>query len=760
MIGELHLRVIGEEERRGRGLARRANARVGPAGEPGSARRCAGLWAGRAAFVAVTVLAAVAGVGLLGCNRVRPLHVIAPPAASLAFAVLYDGPSVAQIGPVIRPEAIALGQYGLESSKGDLQARLFFLTLGDLQASAAAGCAMLGDTIERLACLERVAGCSADPISCLAVHPAGQGCADRLPLPASLPVAVYGDAGHGELTAAANPAASLAALELCGPSIQRQCPLRLAGFVLSEGGRFSCVAPARQVDCDLTIDGADCGLGAIHGRLTATGAFPGVVATSSCTLGPLAASEAGANPAGFAIACGSRRLVARYMETILGAAGCPRRVPAAFEEALAEDSGAGGPPTYASITGLKAIQPSGWPTRYVITGTGFDACSFDACAHPGSSCAMSCGQDCDGNLSLGDCQNRNLWATCTGGTAHDECVHRCVASCGKDQLECLRVSSGHTLAVTSTVTPERDVARVDLDGMTATAQPITGHQALAVLGVPDRPLLVVAGLYGVRAFTARGPDLLGPGPQLGVPASAHAAGVVPVPGTVDRAVLYGQIAGSPPIGFFEVLQLSASSSAAAALHLVRVDELGAVDALAIGGPELDLAVAASSGATTLAVHPLAGGPGPAAPSLRGPATALGSLPRGAIAAAVSLGPGRAEVAILPPGDGGFGAPIELELLGGLRATAFVVDPATCTASADTCRVFVGLERGGGVEGAGDALVGVVEYHPAAPERSRMSPSYIKTTAPELTTLEYDPVANQLVAAASTLGRITQIMLFR
>ena len=87
------------------------------------------------------------------------------------------------------------------------------------------------------------------------------------------------------------------------------------------------------------------------------------------------------------------------MDVLFGEGLCPRRGPGAFEEAKIDAQGMGGSITHASVTGLKAVRPTGWMGRYLILGTGLDDCALDGCYHHGdngraSDCGM-CGCDCN-----------------------------------------------------------------------------------------------------------------------------------------------------------------------------------------------------------------------------------------------------------------------------------------------------------------------------------------------------------------------------
>jgi hypothetical protein len=141
-------------------------------------------------------------------------------------------------------------------------------------------------------------------------------------------------------------------------------------------------------------------------------------------------------------------------------------------------------------------------------------------------------------------------------------------------------------------------------------------------------------------------------------------------------------------------------------------------------------------------------------ALSGLPTSIATLPGGAFAVGVDLGSGRAaEIDVFSPGAHGFDSAAKLSALQGLKVGPMSADPMGG-------RVYVGFEPAGGVSDQGNALVGLLEYHPSTPSMSRLVPALIKTADPALTALEYDSFDDELVAVSSTRNRITQIMLLR
>jgi hypothetical protein len=686
--------------------------------------------------------------------------------AEVAFGVLYDaGDEISAIGPVVRRQNLT--GYTITSKDDALKARLFILPVAALEASADGSCAMLSSRVEQIACNDRVNSCKDDSVACLSVLRASESCGDRLTLPKSVALKAYSANDKGDFVPIADPAPLLAQLQLCGPTIKLSCPLRLPGFTVTEHGEFRCVAPSRQIECDLSIDLADCGLGAADGHIANDGTFDGKVGAAGCAIAQPMPGEVASSGTGFAIACGGRRFVASYMEQLFGSAGCPRRGPAAYEEAPANEREIGGSATRASITGLKVVKPTGWRPRYLVLGTGYDECAFNGCLNRGD-CGM-CDTECT-SVMLRDCRRENEWAACiTDGDAASDCVDRCKRFCASGASDCTKQAFGHVLTITSTLAPERDAKRIYLHGVDATKMPITGHRGLLALGTSDHPSIVVAGEGALRLYTTSPSDeIVESPPALVMPPTFVAAGIAEVPGQGDQLVVFGRTTDNPSKGALIPVEIVPGQPPSLAMRgpAVPVVELPTIDDVAVTS-DGRLAVAASisssidvAPARMLAVRAIDGSAAPAPIGLGGRATALAALPGGGFAVAVDLGMHLSEIDLYAGSGTGFGDAVKLPVIGRLRVSAMALETATCGDSSALCRVFVGFEQDGDVSDVGNALVGLLEYHPGAPSMSRLVPSLIKTAAPELTTLEYDALAPGLIGAASTQNRITQIMLVR
>jgi hypothetical protein len=698
------------------------------------------------------------------CSKTKSFRLPSDPQGDLAFAVLYDaGDSIAAIGPVVRRQTLTQGHYTIDNKDGSLRPRLFFVALDKLKAAANAACATLQTRIEQITCAEEVKTCDTDPIACLSVLSAGTSCADRLTL-MGLPMNAYASTDSGSFEAIADPTALIAHLTLCGPVVKPTCPIRIPGFIVSEAGAFRCVAPSNQVACELSVDLGACGLGTASGTLSNDGSFGGSIDTSGCALAPLSAGDVPSGTPGFSIACGGRRFVAQYMDVLFGTAGCARRAPSIFDSARAVFAGS----RSGVITGLKAVTPSGWKTRYLVLGSGQDDCAIDGCSFQNMDCATYCNADCYMTPVLAACANAFDYAACVpGSNAVDDCYMRCVAACSAPasaSVACSDDFSGHHLAVTATTAPESFLGVVDFGTALRSPLPATGHSALALVGDPSAPLILAATKSAVRAYVPRIRDgAVDPVTASATIAPAIASGVVAVAGRSDAAIVYGRTTGAEPKGFIARLSITAKSPSVS--RTATIADLPSIDAADVGGPGNGWVFAisttpplGSAPSDQLDLWPIDPGPSTGPISLPGHPTALAALPGGAVAIGVSKADGSAEIDVVTPSGGGFSAPIAFGTFKRLRVSAMTIDPSC--ASGPTCRVYVGYEQAGDTAEAGNALVGIFDYNSTSPAMSRLVPSFVVTAAPELSLLEYDAATSEIVAVASALNRITKIAVVR
>src|SRR5687768_5460887 len=87
------------------------------------------------------------------CTRSRSLQLPEDRQGDLGFAVLYDDSErVAAVGPVVRRQTLYSGSYVVEADDSDLRARVFFVALRDLIATAEGACGDLASLVDQIAC--------------------------------------------------------------------------------------------------------------------------------------------------------------------------------------------------------------------------------------------------------------------------------------------------------------------------------------------------------------------------------------------------------------------------------------------------------------------------------------------------------------------------------------------------------------------------------------------------------------------------------
>jgi hypothetical protein len=686
----------------------------------------------------------------LGCDRAERLKLPAETfTADLGFGVLYrDDGTVATVGAVVRRQAIAAGRYSLFGEGSGLEARLAFVTVDTLLASARAACEGRASPLERAACRARVDACADDPAACLSPVEAKDRCGARLELGDAVELQVLVPDGKGGLTLNA-PAAverALPGVRLCGPEVLPPCPLRLPGFAVSEGGELRCLAPSRQDRCSLSVDLSACGLGVLEGELDRSGALS--ARRGRCSVEPLGTADVtiGGGP-GLALVCGERRLVASAMDELLGEAGCARRAPGCFRSEGDEEG---------VISGFARLDPPGQASPVaVFVGAGYDDCAATGCATARATCAEDCSRTCLALVDIPTCAETD-WATCQAFDISTDCIRRCRAFCERSTFSCDEVS-GSLVTFSPLEAPEVDLSRVRFEsgGNRAT----TGSHALVAQGRGLDSVLLAANRGSVMAIAqALGGDSFEAVARL--PLELEIGGLLPHPSRPDAALVFGR---EPLTRRAALLELRFDDSPAALTPSGPArswEGLSGADLAALAGARGELVVlgtrargsGADRGARLLAVP--VSGPGPATPiSLAGRPRALASLPGGALAIGVEVEGGDHELLLVLFEDGRVARSLRVALARGLVPTAFLADPELCAGPSGACPVYVALER---THEAAPALVGLFRFDPANPEASRLSAAMVETASQELSLLVADFDAAPREPASRTPRRILAI----
>ncbi|MCK6550341.1 hypothetical protein L6R52_31180 [Myxococcota bacterium] len=712
----------------------------------------------RAAIDAPVAASLVAMTVISACSRSQTFKLPETPSAELAFAVLYGaGDRAVEAGPVVRRQTLYAGRYTIASSSPDLVPRLFFVELDALEAAARDACAELPTKAQQLACADLVGTCAADPVACLSVKLSPETCEDRLTLPRSMPLEVYGSDGE-RLERVADTQGLTDDLVLCGPSIERGCPNLLPGYALTEGGALRCTVPLVQLACTAKLDLSACGLGRAEGTLAADGTFSGTFTErSSCVISALDAADAplGARTASFAITCGGRRFVASPMELLFGEPSCPERGPPVFH-----DDGLRG-----RLTGLAPIRPDGWSPRYVAVGSGYDACALRGCSFGGEGCERGCADSCNVFVDLFDCAGANETAACAPQTSSEACLERCIDVCRANEEGCIGRSQGETLTLSSPDDIERITGAFDLDAA-ARDRPLDGARGLVVLGDRAAPAIVVATGDSLRTYAPEALDVL---TQVVAPVRPgfSLAGITRLGDRGDAIVAFGQGTDGGRVAIYELLQLSETERSLVPRDVTFTSVLPQVDDVAIAGPAsswiFGVALDPPLGVEDVArvdVATVDGTEAPAPLELPGPPTAIAALSGGDLAVAIAPTATEAgRVLLFTPDVDRMREVAQLPIAGGLVVRAILADEASCATEA-RCRVYVGYEREDASRQQGPALVGVLEHDRTMPEASRVVPTFVETGAEELTFLVLDPARNTLLAVASRRDRVHPITMVR
>jgi hypothetical protein len=660
---------------------------------------------------------------LAACDRSKTFGLPDEPEHEIAFAILYDGDDLREIGEVTTTEAVYAGQYALRSKARGLSVRLFFAKLEDVVAQADAACATLSDRATVLACRGLLSVCATEPSKCLAIVE-GDDCGDRIPIPGVLPL--IGFQGDGELSAMEGESSAdlLDGAAMCGPPSVPACPARAPGFVVTESGRVACIARSTQVGCALEIDLSACGLGVSAGTLSGDGAF--VQSSGACRIEPLTGTTiAGAE--GYDAVCGATRFVLSWMGEAFGDGGCRHEGSSAFDSYF-QFPGA--------INAFLPIEPPGWPRRIAMSGTGADICAAEGCYVRNESCDR-CFDYCDIQFEFPECQ-RNDWPACVGLDAREDCLRRCSEWCTRPNPSCLD-TAGLVVTTHAPEQPELELLRLDLDAI-GTAPGRSTHAMIDLL--PD--LLAVATDEYVALVRAGAPDELDVTGQRLMP--FEVAGLVEHPAggelfafgtagaTARGHVAHLRVTGEPP-------------SLEAILSDVTVPESSGFDRAVLGGDRFLILGNTSPPANAarpnaIDLFPADGSPAPPPIDLGARLTALADLPGDLILAATAE-----QVFAIVLGPNGAEATTMISGIPGLRISALAIDAPRCDAS--VCRVYAGLERAGS-----RAWVGILEVRPAELSSSRMLPALIETYEEELSILVAD--GDTLYAVARHRNVITPI----
>lgn len=668
---------------------------------------------------------------LTACDRTLSLKLPPTPDRDLAFAILYDGDRVAEIGPVTRRQTLYAGRYGVRSADRGLEARVFFVLLSDLIEASRAACASLPEVVDRTACAALVSTCEEAPERCLLVARASEGCGGRIPLAPELPLAGFrADEESVESLPGERADALLTGAVACGPAARPPCPNRLPGFVVTEGGAIRCVAPAEQLECALTVDLSRCGLGEISGELSENGGFTGE--GTACRVNGTTTEGTVGGKEGYVLACGERRFVASPMELSFGELGCRRRGSPVYNTSFS---------TPGVINGLAAFSPDGWTRRYVMSGFGVDDCANTGCFFRGSSCDR-CNDTCDVQFDLPECR-RNDWPACVGLDARAECLERCRQWCMRPDQGCAD-TAGLVLTLFAPDTPEQEVLRADLDSIGERAA--ASAQALVVIN-PDR--VVVATDESVQLFRAAGADQLEVVDGVALPFTV--TGVVQRPGTGDEVVAFGSD-GAPPAGMAARLQLTGTPPTWEIAG--EVSAAGGVAGFDVAAASQGWLYAASTRPpadteprAVIAALPYESGEPETVDLGPGRITALAALPDGTILAGIATASG-GRLALLVPGVSAVERTIDVPLPDGLSPSALAPDPML------EDRVFIGLERTSASE---PALIGLFSRGPNGGE-PRFLPAMVETAESELSLLFVDRATGTLMAVARHRNVISPILL--
>lgn len=677
-----------------------------------------------------------------GCDKVEHLSLPSPtPEAELAFGVLYEGDSPAVVGSVVRRAAVYAGRYQLHG-EGGLDARLYFVKQDDLHSAANATCATRASASDRLLCEERVAACADTPESCWSAVTTTDGCGALLALGPEVPVEVFASDGGRLSRVDGNRAAGVS---LCGPPAELACPNRRAGYAVFSEGKLACIPEARQLDCDLTLDLAACGLPRLEATLDAQGQPTLLSDSQGCTAGPAgpAPGPFGA-PADFTLTCGGRTYELFAQDLLLAEAQCPRRGPGAYET----EEG-----TTGRITGALVV-PQGDGRRLLMVGGGSDECATAGCSARGGSCSQACFDTCITQVLVGPC-TRDGWPACIGVSEPDACQARCRAYCARpaDDPGCRADAYGQALTTAAPDVPETDRFRADLDGdntWLAGGQPTLAPLVGDWVGVATRR----------RVYTYAADDADRWTRKAFVTTTMEVSGVLAY--EPNALAIYG-VEGSN----VQVAKLAVERSGGSALSQVGpaipLPALTGADVAALGGRRGDWVFVADSqtqlaGAGPRVVQAASLESDVALPevTLPGDVSAMIGLPGGDVLAAYVRDDGVAEVAVLVPGASQVDAVHPRPLFAGVRVTALALDPESCAASAPAaCRIFLGMER---AVAAQPALLGALLYDAADPAGLELQAGLRPMSQQTVSLLVPDAAGGQVFAVTGGRNVITPMLL--
>ena len=667
----------------------------------------------------------VAGVA---CDNVENLTLPSAPDADVAFGVLYAGDRPVRIGEVVDPRQIYAGDYALRDEDDALDPRLYFLQGGDLVRAGSTACETLSSAVDRLGCRTTLDACVADPIACLRPAPLSEGCGDRLQYPDVLPlIAMQGD---GVLVAEPATAAAVSGLALCGPVIRPPCPNLRAGLIVTDDLGVRCIAPVAQTECRIDIDLSTCGLSPVAAHLDAEGGLQ--AETDGCAFIAASSVSAAGGPA-YLLDCAGSIVGITIIPELIAEAECRRNGPAVYETEAVGNAEITG-----RIHGLSAIQPSGWPVRWVMTGTGIDSCGRFGCRRRGLDCTQ-CNVACD-QFEIKYCALTE-WPACVGIDRQQTCKQRCQTFCQRaaaDPDGCFREVEGNVITTSDLNAPELIHGRFRLND--SLRGPL-GDRALVRLGSAQDPTLIAAGRDGVHAFRPGATvdslvetSTLGPGFQL--------AGVV----ASDNSVVAfgrGRLGGAR----WSRLRVD-GGRLALEIGPVREDRLPEADLGAISDGHLFLtarrAVAGADAPPLVAVD-LQLSDEPTVISQSGTPVDLVALPATRALVAIQRPRGESVLALAEAGVDRLAA--ETSLWPGLVVRGLAVDDRRC--DVERCVVWVAYEQ---VHRSGPAMVGYVEIQ----DEITIGPALATTPVQRVGILAIDPLSDAVIAVANTRNEIGRL----
>lgn len=673
------------------------------------------------------------------CDRSASIRLPDPsPQADLAFGVLYDGETPTVVGELVARQAVYSGRYALNGASG-LSARLYFLRIADLEEAAQAVCASEPSAALRLLCSERIQACADDPTSCWRAVASVDGCAQDLDLGENIVVQAYASQ-DGRLDLLDTKTAP--AVRLCGPTLTPGCPNRRAGYVVTEDGKFACVAEVRQLDCNTTVYAPDCGLPQFSATLSERGELASLDAAGCEASAPSAAVEGVGAAADFGLDCAGHRLSFHPQQDLLAAPECVRRGPATFETNA---------PVSGRIFDVRSMRIGGGPARLVSSGSGADSCASYGCGSRGQDCNTACQSGCSSTVELEPC-SRDSWQACVPVSERDACLDRCRLYCTRPtDASCYAETAGMVLVSADPEAPESDLSRIDEDatnnqppaGRPTLAQPAPGWLASLTSG----QLNVYAG-DSADTLASRGRFETG----------MVAAGLVSP--SDDALVWFGQVAEVSTVRTAALLRDQAASLTVDPVD-IELPDLPDVDRGVLGGPGSSWLFLASvapqlSSQARNQVHVVDLGtrvelaPVP----LPGPVTALLSLGDGAVLAAYLTALDRPGLVVLRPGAQRVEAVDPINLVPGVVVQDMALAADSCLGGT-RCTILLGLQS---EHGAAPAVLSAVAYDASAQPSLILTPNFRATGAQSLDQLVVDLDGRRVWAVASQRNVLSPFVL--